>query len=92
MRQSKSMLVGAVLGLALGIPLALEGWGGLQEVLIFLEEQSARLLGGILVVLSIAVIVRQARSRSAARAQPPAAAPASDTKPQAAAASLEHDR
>lgn len=86
MRRSKSMLVVAMLGLALGIPLALEGWEGLRGVLIFLEEQSARLLGSILVGLSIAVLVRQARSRSAAPPPPPGVSHTSDTAPQGAGA------
>jgi hypothetical protein len=64
MRQSKLMIVVATLGLALGIPLALEGWEGLGRVSLFLEQQSPRLLGSILVGLSIAVLVRQVRSRS----------------------------
>jgi hypothetical protein len=83
MRRSKVMLVVAVVGLALGIPLALEGWWGLRGVLIFLEEQSGRLLGGILVGLSIAVLVRQGRSRSAAPPQPPKVSQTSDTAPAA---------
>jgi len=71
MRRSKSMLLAALLGLVLGIPLALEGWEGLRGVLTFLEEQSPRLLGSILVGLSLAVLVRQLRSHSAAPVQPP---------------------
>jgi hypothetical protein len=81
MRRSKSMLVLAVLGLASGIPLALQGWGGLQRGLILLQEQGGRLLGGILVVLSLAVLIRQARS--AASSRPPAAS-TPDTTPQGA--------
>jgi hypothetical protein len=71
MRRSKSMFVAAVLGLVLGVPLALDGWEGVRQVVAFLEEQSPRLLGSILVGLSLAVLVRQARSGSAAPAHPP---------------------
>jgi hypothetical protein len=81
MRRSKSMLVVAVLGLALGISLALGGWSGLRGSVMLLWEQSSRILGGILVVLSIAVLVRQARSRSAASSQPSAAAPRGGSQP-----------
>ena len=70
MRPSTLMIVVALLGLALGIPLALKGWEGLGGVFIFLEERGPRLMGGILVGLSIAVLVRQARAHSAAT--PPA--------------------
>jgi hypothetical protein len=78
MRHSKLMLAVAMLGLALGIPLALWGWEGLRGVLIFLDQQSPRLLGSILVGLSIAVLIRQARPRSAAPPQPPKVSPSSD--------------
>jgi hypothetical protein len=71
MQQSKAMLVAAALGLGLGIPLALEGWEGLKGVLTFLEQQSARMLGVILVGLSITVLIRQVRSRPAAAPQRP---------------------
>jgi hypothetical protein len=76
------MLVVATIGLALGIPLALKGWEGLRGVLIFLEAQSPRLLGSILVGLSIAVLIRQARSRSSAPPPPPRVSQTSDTAPQ----------
>ena len=82
MRRSKLMLAVAVLGLALGIPLALKGWEGLRGVLIFLEAQSPRLLGSILVGLSIAVFVRQARAHSAAPPQPPGVSQTPHTAPQ----------
>lgn len=91
MRRSNVMLVVAVLGLALGVPLALRGWAGLGSVFTFLEEQGPRLLGIILVGLSIAVLVRQARAHSAApqppgmshpsEASPPAATPVSHSPP-----------
>lgn len=86
MRRSKSMLAVAILGLALGIPLVLEGWWGLRGVLIFLEEQSGRLLGGILVGLSIAVLLRQARSRSISPLPPPGVSQTPETAPQGAGA------
>jgi hypothetical protein len=86
MRRSKLMVVVAVIGLALGVPLALEGWWGLRGVLIFLEEQGPRLLGGILVGLSIAVLIRQARSRSVAPLPPPKVTPSSDGAAQGASA------
>lgn len=70
MRRSTLMIVVALLGLALGIPLALKGWEGLRDVFLFLEEQGPRWLGGILVGLSIAVLVRQARAHSAAPTTP----------------------
>jgi hypothetical protein len=70
MRRSTLMIVVALLGLALGIPLALKGWEGLRDVFLFLVEQGPRWLGGILVGLSIAVLVRQARAHSAAPTTP----------------------
>lgn len=70
MRRSTLMIVVALLGLALGIPLALKGWEGLRDVFLFLEEQGPRWLSGILVGLSIAVLVRQARAHSAAPTTP----------------------
>jgi hypothetical protein len=82
MRRSNVMLVVAMLGLALGIPLALKGWEGLRGVLAFLEQQSPRLLGSILVGLSIAVLVRQVHSRSVAPPQPPGMSHTSDTAAQ----------
>jgi hypothetical protein len=84
MRRSKSMLVVATFGLALGIALAIWGWEGLRGVLIFLEQQGPRLLGSILVVLSIAVLVRQTRSRSVAR-QPSERSHTPDAAPQGVA-------
>ena len=86
MRRSKLMLVLATIGLALGIPLALKGWEGLRGILIFLEAQSPRLLGSILVGLSIAVLVRQARSGSSAPPQPPKVSQSSDAAPHGAGA------
>jgi hypothetical protein len=86
MQRSKLMLVVAVLGLALGIPLALGGWEGLRGIWDFLEQQSPRLLGSILVGLSVAVLIRQARSRSAAPPRPPEVAHTSDAAPQGAGA------
>ena len=77
MKQSKSMLGVALLGLAVGVPLALQGWEGLRGVLTFLEQQSARLAGGLLIVLSISVLVRQARRPPAAPVHPPGASRAS---------------
>lgn len=71
MQRSNLMLFVGILGLALGVPLALRGWAGLGSVFIFLEEQGPRFLGIILVGLSIAVLVRQARAHSAAPPQPP---------------------
>ena len=84
MRRSKLMLVVAVLGLALGIPMALGGWEGLRGIWAFLEQQSPRLLGSILVGLSIAVLIRQARSPSAAPPRPPGVSHTSDAAPQGA--------
>lgn len=84
MRRSNVMLVVAVLGLALGVPLALRGWAGLGSVFTFLEEQGPRLLGIILVGLSIAVLVRQARAHSAAPPQPPGMSHPSEASPPAA--------
>jgi hypothetical protein len=81
MRRSKLMIVMATLGLALGIALALEGWEALGRVRIFLEHQSPRLLGGILVGLSIAVLIRQMRSQSA----PPPPRPPGVSQPSGAA-------
>ena len=69
MGRSKSMLGAAVLGLAVGVPLALQGWAGLQGLMTFLEQQSARLAGGLLIVLSITVLIRQARRWPAAPKQ-----------------------
>lgn len=74
-----------VLGLALGTLLVLEGWGGLRSAWMFVLEQSLWLLGGILVALSIAVLVRQVRSRSAAPSQAPAAETAPNTESRGAA-------
>jgi hypothetical protein len=82
MRRSKSMLLAALLGLVTGVPLALEGWEGLRGVVTFLEAQSPRLLGGILVALSLAVLVRQVRSQSGAPAPPPRVPHASAPQPQ----------
>jgi hypothetical protein len=82
MRRSKSMLVAALLGLVLGVPLAFDGWEGVRDVVAFLEEQSPRLLGSILVGLSLAVLVRQARSRSAAPVHPPGGPQPSAPPPQ----------
>ncbi len=84
MRRSNLMLVVATLGLALGIPLALKGWEGLRGVVIFLDAQSPRLLGSILVALSIAVLIRQARSRPATSPPPPKASPSSEAAPREA--------
>lgn len=82
MRRSTLMIVVALLGLALGIPLALNGWEGLGGVFIFLQEQGPRWLGGILVGLSIAVLVRQARAHSAAPPPPPRVSQTPHTAPQ----------
>jgi hypothetical protein len=84
MRRSKLMLAVALVGLALGIPLALKGWEGLRGLLTFLEVQSPRLLGSILVGLSIAVLIRQARSHPTAPPQTPKTPQSSDTAPQLA--------
>lgn len=73
MRRSRSMVVLAVLGLVLGIPLALYGWEGLCLFLVFLEQQGGRFLGSILVALSIAVLLRQARARPPAPPEAPRA-------------------
>jgi len=81
MRRSTLMIVVALLGLALGIPLALKGWEGLRDVFLFLVEQGPRWLGGILVGLSIAVLVRQARAHSAAPTTP-GVSQTSNTAPQ----------
>lgn len=63
-QRSNLMLIVSLLGLALGVPLAFAGWRGLENMVAFFEEQGPRMLGGLVVVLSIVVFVRQIHARN----------------------------
>jgi hypothetical protein len=71
----------AVVGLGLGVFMLVWGWQGLWGFLLFIESQSPRLLGGILVGLSIAVLIRQVPRKAST---PPQQPPLSHTPPEAA--------
>ena len=86
MRRSTGMMVTAVLGLAVGLSLALEGWEGLSGVLLLLQEQSARLLGLVLMALSLLVLIRQIRARPSVSDATPGPPPPAGPPPEPATA------
>ncbi len=77
MRRSTGMIATAVVGLTVGLSLALEGWEGLSGFLRLIQEQSARLLGLIVIALSLLVLIRQIRSRPSPPDPTPAPLPPS---------------
>ena len=62
MRRSKSMITVAAIGLVLGATMVLVGWDGVLRLLRLVEARGDRLVGGLLVVFSIAVLARQLRA------------------------------
>lgn len=68
LQRSNLLIVASLLGLGVGIPLTLWGSEGMQVIVGFFETQGARLVGSLVVVLSVTVLVRQVRAR---RALPP---------------------
>lgn len=70
-QRSNLMLIASLVGLALGVPLALSGWSGLEYLLSFFRDQGPRMLGGLVVLLSVAVLVRQIRAHLVRTAHQP---------------------